>query len=98
MLHYFTIRKIKYTAMKMKQILLVVAISAVSAVSSVFLYGKISGKNKIAFLQTTKEGNLPVNYAGFYDNLKGSGGPVDFTNAANAAVPAVVHIKTKIAA
>jgi len=82
--------------MKWKQILLVVGISAVSAVSSVWVYGKLLSP-KSGFVQTS-EGKLPVNYAGFYDNATGAGDPIDFTKAANAAVPAVVHIKTKIPA
>ena len=83
--------------MKWKQILLIVGISAVSAVTSVFIYGKITGSKQTSFMQTAN-GNLPVNYAGFFDNAAGAGEPVDFTKAANTAVPAVVHIKTKIAA
>ena len=84
--------------MKWKQILLVVAISAVSAISSVGLYNKLTGKSAV-FTQSTGDGKLPVNYAGFSDNVAGGAGePVDFTKAASAAVPAVVHIKTKIPA
>ena len=83
--------------MKLKQILLIVAISAVSAVTSVWIYGKVSTK-QIAFSQTINGGNVPANYAGFLDGTPGAGEPVDFTKAANAAVPAVVHIKTKIPA
>jgi Do/DeqQ family serine protease len=41
---------------------------------------------------------LPVNYAGFFEGKTEGGDAVDFTKAANAAVPAVVHIKTKIPA
>jgi len=82
--------------MKWKQLLLIVGISAVSAVSSVWVYGKITHK-QTSFVQTPN-GNLPVNYAGYFDNVGNGGEPVDFTKAANAAVPAVVHIKTKIAA
>jgi Do/DeqQ family serine protease len=76
--------------------LLVVGISAVSAVTSVWVYGKIN-RNHASYVQSAS-GNLPVNYAGFFDNVAGAGDPIDFTKAANAAVPAVVHIKTKIAA
>ena len=83
--------------MKWKQILLIVGISAVSAVTSVFIYGKVTGNKSTSFTQTSN-GNLPVNYAGFFENGAGGGEPVDFTKAANSAVPAVVHIKTKIAA
>ncbi len=82
--------------MKWKQILLVVGISAVSAVSSVWIYDKLAPKQS-NFVQTAN-GNVPVNYAGFFDNAAGAGDPIDFTKAANTAVPAVVHIKTKIAA
>jgi Do/DeqQ family serine protease len=82
--------------MKWKQILLIIGISAVSAVTSVWIYGKVAGK-KTSFVQTTN-GNVPVNYAGYFDGVTGAGEPIDFTTAANAAVPAVVHIKTKIAA
>jgi serine protease Do len=83
--------------MKWKQILLVIVISAVSAVGSVMVYTKLVSKEKPAFSQAT-QGDLPVNYAGYFDNVAGAGDPIDFTKAANAAVPAVVHIKTKIAA
>lgn len=82
--------------MKWKQLLLIVAVSAASAVGSVWTYGKLTNQ-KTAFLQTP-DGKLPVNYAGFFENGTGAAEPVDFTKAANAAVPAVVHIKTKIPA
>ena len=84
--------------MKLKQILLVIAISATSAIGSVWVYGKLAGKKQAGFAQTTPDGKLPVNYAGFYDNVATGADPIDFTRAANAAVPAVVHIKTKIPA
>ena len=82
--------------MKWKQILLIIGISAVSAVTSVWIYGKTTG-NQPSNVQGA-QGNIPVNYAGFFDNIAGAADPIDFTKAANAAVPAVVHIKTKIAA
>jgi len=82
--------------MKWKQLLLVVAVSATSAVGSVWVAGKYFAKSP-AIVQAA-DAKLPVNYAGFYDNIAGTGDPVDFTKAASAAVPAVVHIKTKIAA
>jgi S1-C subfamily serine protease len=82
--------------MKLKQILLIIGVSAVSAVGSVMVYNKVNPP-KQAFVQSA-EGKVPVNYAGFFDNEKGTGEPVDFTKASNAAVPAVVHIKTKIPA
>ena len=80
--------------MKWKQLMLVVAVSAVSAVSSVWFYGKFA-KNGTVIVQSG-ETKLPINYAR-YDGATGME-PVDFSKAANTAVPAVVHIKTKIAA
>src|SRR5215813_4496283 len=80
--------------MKWKQLLLIVSISAGSALASVWGYNKFTHQQS-AFTQT--QGGVPVNYAGFFD--KGtSGDPVDFSKAANASVQAVVHIKTKIPA
>lgn len=80
--------------MKWKQLLLVIGVSALSAVSSVWIYGKvISNRQGAGFYQST-DGKAPVNYAGFFNAAPGNDA-VDFTKAANAAVPAVVHIKTK---
>jgi serine protease Do len=81
--------------MKFKQLLLIIAVSAMSAIGSVWVYSKVTHKNSSAFVQSS---DVPVNYAGFFDNAANGGEPVDFTKAANAAVPAVVHIKTKIPA
>lgn len=82
--------------MKWKQILLVIGISAVSAVTSVWIYGKTNRQHN-NMVQTAST-SVPANYAGFFDNVAGGGDPIDFTKAANASVPAVVHIKTKISA
>ncbi len=82
--------------MKWKQLLLIVAVSAVSAVSSVWIYGKYGHKQSV-FTQSS-EVKVPANYSGYLDNVSNAGEPVDFTKAASAAVPAVVHIKTKIPA
>ena len=48
--------------MKWKQLLLIIGISAVSAITSVWVYGKFNPKQS-SFVQSTN-GNLPVNYAG----------------------------------
>jgi len=80
--------------MKLKQLFLIVTISAGSAIASVWGYNKFTQHNA-AFVQT--QGGLPVNYAGFFDK-NASGDPVDFSKAANASVQSVVHIKTKIPA
>jgi serine protease Do len=83
--------------MKIKQILLIIAISAASAVGSVALYHQFSGDRTVAV--GTAQNGLPVNYAGFFDGKTGTPAEgLDFTRAANTAVPAVVHIKTKIPA
>lgn len=82
---------------KLKQFLLIVAVSATSAIGSVWIYGKYAHKNE-SVISPSNVGKLPANYVGFFDGKTGAGGPVDFSQAANAAVPAVVHIKTKIPA
>jgi len=82
---------------KWKQLLLIVGVSAASAVGSVWTYEKITTK-KSSFIQSS-DSKLPANYAGFTGNIAGvPADAIDFTKAANAAVPAVVHIKTKIPA
>lgn len=81
--------------MKWKQLLLIVAVSATSAVASVWGYNKYFSKGSFSL---QGQSNVPANYAGFFDKGSGAGEPVDFTKAANTAVQAVVHIKTKIPA
>lgn len=84
--------------MKWKQLFLIVAISSASAVGSVAIYNKLN-KEQTVMVGTANDGKLPVNYAGYFDGKTGTAAdPIDFTKAANAAVPAVVHIKTKIPA
>src|SRR5437762_14336210 len=83
--------------MKLKQFLLIITVSAMSAIGSVWVYSKVANKKLSSFVQSA-DGKPPVNYAGFFDNATNPGEPLDFTKAANAAVPAVVHIKTKIPA
>lgn len=83
--------------MKLKQILLIVAISSASAFGSMALYHKYMDPQRVIVGEAHDK--MPVNYAGFFDGKTGTAAdPVDFTKAANAAVPAVVHIKTKIPA
>jgi serine protease Do len=80
--------------MKLKNILLVVAISAATALLSVWGYSKWMNDHTSSTAQDT--GKFPVNYAGFFDKgNNNAGGPVDFTVASTAATPAVVHIKTR---
>jgi serine protease Do len=82
--------------MKWKQILLIVAISSASAVGSVAVYNKITHKQEIIVGEARDK--MPANYAKFFDSNGTAIDPIDFTKAAAAAVPAVVHIKTKIPA
>ncbi|MEK7199436.1 MAG: serine protease, partial [Bacteroidota bacterium] len=78
--------------MKLNNILAIVAISAITAVLSVWGFGKFTDYQNAGLQEA---GKLPVNYAGFFGNNNTPGGLVDFTPAATSATPAVVHIKTK---
>ncbi len=81
--------------MKAKNILSTIIISAITALGVLFGYSKIHQDNNPNF---QSQFNIPANYkyAGFF-NKDGSPGdaPVDFTKAASAAIPTVVHITTK---
>ncbi|GAB2823592.1 trypsin-like peptidase domain-containing protein [Ferruginibacter profundus] len=82
--------------MKFKQVLFTVAISAVTALGVIWGYGKFMKQNNSYGGQ--EAGVLPSNYkyAGFTDGATPpTGGAIDFTAPAAAALPAVVHIKTK---
>lgn len=80
--------------MKTKNVLLTVLISAITSIGIIFGYNEYEhNANNPNFAV-----NIPSNYkyAGFFDsNGNPTAGPVDFTQAAAAAIPAVVHIKTK---
>jgi len=81
--------------MKTKNILFSVLISALTTVGVIYGYNTYQHNNNNPNFQST---NIPSNYkyAGFFDgNGNPTPGPVDFTQAAEAAIPAVVHIKTK---
>jgi serine protease Do len=82
--------------MKWKQIFFTVAISAVTALAVIWGYGTyVKNSNTYAGQQ---EGVMPANYkyAGLLDGgTPPPGGAIDFTAPAQAATPAVVHIKTK---
>ncbi len=82
--------------MKLKQILTIVGISAATAVGSVWAYEKFIDKDPVVI--GSAENGMPVNYAGFFDGKDNATDAPDLTKAANAAVPAVVHIKTRIPA
>ena len=82
--------------MKFKQIFFTVAISAVTALAVIWGYGTyVKNSNTYAGQQA---GVMPANYkyAGLFDgNSAPPGAAIDFTVPAEAATPAVVHIKTK---
>lgn len=78
--------------MKLKQVFFNVTISALTAIGVMWGYGKFVKTNNSYAGQT---GNIPANYhfASNPDNVPP--GAVDFTQPAAAALPTVVHIKTK---
>ena len=76
--------------MNLKNVAAIIGISAMTTVASMWAYGKISKSNS----SFETDGKLPANYASFFNGSAPST-TVDFTPAANAASPAVVHIKTK---
>jgi len=81
--------------MKFKNILLVMALSAGTAIATVWGFGKW---NQATSDYVQQPGKIPANYAAFFEGGEKIGGgiPIDFTAAAASATPAVVHIKTKI--
>jgi Do/DeqQ family serine protease len=80
--------------MKSKQILSTILISALTALGVLLGYNKFQQNNNPNF---KSEITIPANYkyAGLFRDGAPDAGPVDFTQAAAAASPAVVHIKTK---
>lgn len=80
--------------MKIKQILAIILISAITTVGVLFAWNKM---NKSIVAQQTENGKLPANYAGLFErNNVPPGQPVDFQQASQTAVPAVAHITTVI--
>jgi serine protease Do len=81
--------------MKTRNVFFTVLISILTTLAVLFGYNKY---NSISNNPNFQASNTPPNYklAGYRDsgNNAGGGGPVDFTQAAAAAIPAVVHIKT----
>lgn len=80
--------------MRAKQVVAVILISASTALATMWGYSHFtSGKT---YYYSQDSGKVPSNYAKFFDGrYKGGGGPGDFVDAASAAIPATVHIKTK---
>jgi serine protease Do len=78
--------------MKLKQVVGIVFISAATTLGSLWGYNHFSPSGTYFYKQDTSK--IPSNYAKFFENGK-SAGPADFVDAASAAIPATVHIKTK---
>ena len=81
--------------MKLKQVFFTIAISALTAFGVMWGYTKYVTPNNIFAGQ--EKGVVPTNYklAGLTDGNTPPPGAVDFTQPASAALPTVVHIKTK---
>lgn len=81
--------------MKWKQIVFTMAISAVTTLAVIWGYGTFIKKNNTYAGQLN--GFMPANYkyAGLSEGNNAPGNTLDFTIPAEAATPAVVHIKTK---
>lgn len=74
-----------------------VLISASTTLLTVWGYNHFTKEHSYVYNSNNSDsGKVPVNYAGFTGT--GDNGPVDFTPAAAAAIPATVHIKTKTTA
>lgn len=83
--------------MKMKQILTVVLVSAATSAATLWGYNSFI-KNEAYVYPTNASGQqdkTPANYAGF-NGMPGAENAIDFTQAAGTAIPATVHIKTKV--
>ena len=79
--------------MKLKQVFFTITISALTTLAVVWGYGTFSKKNNSYAGQPVMPANYK--YAGFTDGNTPPGGAIDFTQPAQASIPAVVHIKTK---
>src|SRR5574338_460768 len=80
--------------MKTRNIFLTVLISVVTTLAVILGYNEYQHNSNNPNFQTV---NIPSNYkfTGFTDSGNNpSAGPVDFTQAAEAAIPTVVHITT----
>ena len=79
--------------MKFKQVVGIIVISAATSLASIWGYNHFNGSKTYTYNQDSTK--MPANYAKFFDGEKFGAGPADFTDAASAAIPATVHIKTK---
>jgi Do/DeqQ family serine protease len=81
--------------MKLKQILVMVLISAITTLVTLVGYRKFTVDDTYVYKNNSNDsGKIPANYAGF-NGVSGVEAGIDFIPAASAAIPATVHIKTK---
>jgi serine protease Do len=80
--------------MKWKQILAIVLISASTTGVTMWGVNHFGHNDTYVYQKEGDTGKIPANYAGF-NGVAGTSGPADFSAAAEAAIPATVHIKTK---
>jgi Do/DeqQ family serine protease len=78
--------------MKIKQIFAVVLLSAATTLGTLYGYNHFAAKPSAVQAENNK---IPANYAGLF-NGNPADAPVDFSQASQTAVPAVVHITTVI--
>ncbi len=81
--------------MKLKQVLLTAAVSAVTTVGIIWGYSKFFKPDNTFGGQQAVVVPSNYKYAGLFDGNTPPGGMTDFTAPSAAALPAVVHIKTK---
>src|SRR6201985_3099744 len=81
--------------MRAKQVVAVILISASTAVATMWGYNHFTGGRTYYYSQDS--GKVPSNYAKFFEGkeARSPNGPEDSSDAASAAIPATVHIKTK---
>jgi serine protease Do len=82
--------------MKSKQIILTIAISFLSAFAGMIVYHRLFAEPPM--IDINERQYLPARYSNYIEGGNGAVEGVDFTKAASSAVPAVVHIKTKVPA
>jgi len=70
----------------------VILTAALTSILTLFVAAKF--QNHLPFIAGEKQPQLPVNYTNFDNSARVGAGQVDFQNAAESSVKAVVHIKT----
>ena len=83
--------------MRAKQVVAVILISASTAMATMWGYSHFTEGGKTYVYSQQDSNKVPSNYAKFFEGKEGrsANGPADFSDAASAAIPATVHIKTK---